>query len=62
MLICMCFGVSHKTVIAVIDAGARTVGEIAECSQAATKCGRCRANLLMLLDAVADQEGEQNRW
>jgi bacterioferritin-associated ferredoxin len=62
VLICMCCAVSHKTVIAVIDAGARTVGEIAERSQAATRCGRCRANLLMLLDAVAEQEGETNRW
>jgi bacterioferritin-associated ferredoxin len=62
MLICMCFGVSHKTVVAVIDAGARTVGEIAERSQAATRCGRCRANLLTLLEAVAEQEGETNRW
>ena len=62
MLICMCFGVSHKTVVAVIDAGARTVGEIAERSQAATRCGRCHANLLMLLEAVAEQEGETNRW
>jgi bacterioferritin-associated ferredoxin len=58
----MCCAVSHKTVIAVIDAGARTIDEIAARSQAATRCGRCRANLLMLLDAVVEQEGETNRW
>ncbi|MET0907933.1 MAG: (2Fe-2S)-binding protein [Ilumatobacteraceae bacterium] len=58
VLICMCHAVSHTTVIAVIEAGARSVEEIAERSQAATRCGRCHDNLVMLLAAVAEQESE----
>ncbi len=59
VLICMCHAVSHTTVIAVIEAGARSVDEIAERSQAATRCGRCHDNLVMLLAAVAEQESER---
>ncbi len=56
--VCMCRAVSHTTVLAVIEAGARTVVEISEQSRAATACGKCRENLVHLL-AVAKAQDEE---
>jgi len=56
--ICMCRAVSHRTVLAVIEGGARTVEQITEQSRAASACGRCRENLVHLL-AVATEQEEQ---
>lgn len=47
----MCRAVSHTTVLAVIEAGARTVEEVSEQSRAASACGRCRDNVVRLLAA-----------
>ena len=54
----MCRAVSHRTVLAVIEGGARTVEQITEQSRAASACGRCRENLVHLL-AVATEQEEQ---
>lgn len=62
MLICMCNAVSHTTVMAVIEAGAQTVDEVAERSLAATRCGRCRENLVMLLNAATEPERGSEQW
>lgn len=58
----MCHAVSHTTVLAVIQAGGRTVEEIGERCRAATGCGRCRENLLMLLAASEEEGGQDERW
>ncbi len=41
MIVCLCKGVSSRTIDAEVDKGTRTVGGIARACQAGTCCGMC---------------------
>lgn len=41
MIVCLCKGVSCRTIDAEVDRGARTVGSVAKACQAGTSCGMC---------------------
>jgi bacterioferritin-associated ferredoxin len=45
MIVCMCFPASERDIDAVIDDGARSVGEIGERCGAGTGCGSCVSEL-----------------
>jgi bacterioferritin-associated ferredoxin len=56
MWICLCEAVTSGTIRQAIDNGARTLADIGRECAAGTVCGRCKRNLLVLLDEhrVAD--------
>ena len=41
MIVCLCKGVSSRTIDAEVERGTRTVGGIAKACQAGTSCGMC---------------------
>jgi bacterioferritin-associated ferredoxin len=62
MWICLCEAVSDRTIDAVIDAGARSVKDVGEACAAGTVCGRCKANIAVLLAKHrADARRERRR-
>jgi bacterioferritin-associated ferredoxin len=48
--VCLCRGVTHKTIIEVIEAGARSVEDVASGCRAGTSCGGCVPAVVRLLD------------
>ncbi len=50
-MVCLCHGVSERTVVRAIDAGAASVDEVADVCRAGTSCGTCRETVLDLLVA-----------
>jgi len=50
MIVCVCRGVSDRTVRAVIAGGAQTRDEVQKACGAGTNCGKCRAMLSEFLD------------
>ncbi len=55
MTVCHCHRVSSATVQAAISAGAKTVSEVTESSQAGGGCGSCSATIEALLATFADR-------
>jgi bacterioferritin-associated ferredoxin len=55
MIVCVCRGVSDRTVRAVIASGARTRDEVKKACGAGTSCGKCQAMLSEFLDDVRGQ-------
>lgn len=52
MILCLCRGVSERTVVDAIGSGAATVDDIAVACAAGSDCGVCRSALLDLLSAT----------
>lgn len=50
MYICLCRVVTRKVIEAAIQAGARTVEDVARQSGAGTECGKCRRNISKLIE------------
>ena len=50
MIVCMCRGVSDRTVRALIAAGAQTPTEVRKACGAGSDCGKCCAMLAELLE------------
>ncbi len=50
--ICSCFGVGENTIIATINAGARTVEAVGEGCRAGTNCGSCIPEIRALIEAA----------
>ncbi len=50
MIVCVCRGVSDRTVRALIAAGAQTRDEVRKACGASTECGKCCAMLAELLE------------
>lgn len=50
-MVCLCHGVSGRTVDAAIERGACTVDEVGDACRAGTSCGICRETVLDLLVA-----------
>lgn len=55
MYVCLCKGVSDRTVLATIRAGARTVNDVSKRCGAGTDCGACRGTIR---DMIEDCDGE----
>ncbi len=53
--ICFCMKVSRSTLVAAIRAGATTVEALRDRTRAASGCGTCRIDLLLLLAEHADR-------
>ena len=51
MILCLCQGISDRTVQAVIGGGAATLDDVAAACGAGSDCGACQE---MLLDLLAD--------
>jgi len=49
MYVCLCRGVTDRTIAVEISRGACTVEEIAACTGAGTKCGRCRREVAEMI-------------
>lgn len=60
MYVCLCKGVTDRRIREVLAAGARSVGEVMECTGAGTCCGACRGAIAELV-AEAPQETAQVR-
>jgi bacterioferritin-associated ferredoxin len=52
MIVCLCRGVSDRTVRAVIAIGAQTRDEVKEACGAGSACGQCWAGLADLLEDI----------
>lgn len=52
MYVCICEAVTEDEIRAAVDAGARSVDDVAERTGAGTNCGICREHLAALLDEV----------
>lgn len=55
MIVCLCEAVSHRTIDAVVCAGADSVREIGRRCGAGTGCGMCKVDLKARLQAVEDR-------
>lgn len=55
MYVCLCKGVSDRTVLATIRAGARTLNEVSKRCGAGTDCGACRGTIREMIE---DNESE----
>jgi bacterioferritin-associated ferredoxin len=51
MLVCLCKGVSDRTIAAAIDAGADTVEAVGAVCGAGTGCGGCQEEILHMIGA-----------
>jgi len=49
MIVCSCKAVNDRTVRATIEAGARTVEEVSQRCNAASRCGGCRPGIQEIL-------------
>lgn len=45
MIVCLCHNLSEKELVARLDAGARTVDDLARATGAGTDCGCCRGTV-----------------
>jgi bacterioferritin-associated ferredoxin len=51
MYVCLCVGVSSKTVADAVAAGATTSNQVAAACGAGTECGRCRRTVRAIIDS-----------
>jgi bacterioferritin-associated ferredoxin len=51
MYVCLCKGVTDRTIRAEVARGACSTEEIAACTGAGTKCGSCRAEIGRIVEA-----------
>lgn len=49
MYVCLCRGVTDRAIARAINEGACTVEEVAVCTGAGTKCGRCRPEIAEMI-------------
>lgn len=54
MILCLCRAVSDRAILAVVRAGARTVGEVARATGAATDCGSCACDVARMVRGCAE--------
>jgi bacterioferritin-associated ferredoxin len=59
MYVCLCTGVTEKTIREVLREGASTVEEVMYCTGAGTRCGSCAAGIAELVLEHEAAEGEQ---
>jgi bacterioferritin-associated ferredoxin len=51
MFVCLCHAVTDGAIRAEVERGACTPEEIAACTGAGTRCGRCREEVAEIVDA-----------
>ena len=59
MIVCLCKGVSSRTILDEARRGSRTVGQIARSCQAGTCCGACVGQIRELLERSAASRAER---
>ena len=59
MIVCLCKGVSSRTILDEARRGCRTVAEIGDACQAGTGCGACRNQISELLDSSSLQRRDR---
>ena len=57
MYVCLCHGVTDRAIRNEVARGACTPEEIAACTGAGTKCGRCRPEVAALVEDEAPRHG-----
>jgi len=58
MIVCICHGISDRTIDRAIDEGCRSVRQVGRRCRAGTDCGACRASIKsMIRDAKSQQAG-----
>jgi bacterioferritin-associated ferredoxin len=57
MYVCICHGVSDRTIRSAIERGACSPEAIAACTGAGTKCGRCRPEIAAIVAAALQEPG-----
>lgn len=55
MIVCVCEGISERSVREVVRAGARSLDEVAAACGAGTKCGSCHLSLRRLVCLAMDE-------
>ncbi|MGH1344600.1 MAG: (2Fe-2S)-binding protein [Nannocystales bacterium] len=60
MIVCLCKGISSRTIDAEVERGARTVGGIAKACQAGTSCGMCVGQIRDLIRLRTGDSAEDN--
>ncbi|MCA9688421.1 MAG: (2Fe-2S)-binding protein [Myxococcales bacterium] len=53
MIVCLCKGVSSRTILAEIGRGHRTLREVRERCQAGTGCGACTRQIRQMIESAA---------
>lgn len=56
MYVCLCVGVSNKTVADAVAAGASTTNDVAAACGAGSECGRCRRTVRAIIDSCRGDE------
>ncbi|MCV7108719.1 MULTISPECIES: (2Fe-2S)-binding protein [Mycolicibacterium] len=57
MYVCLCLGVTSRTVAEAVAAGATTANAVAEACGAGSECARCRRSVRAIIDAAAAEPG-----
>ncbi len=55
MYVCLCLGVTSRTVAEAVAAGARSANAVAEACGAGAECARCRRSVRAIIDAADDE-------
>jgi bacterioferritin-associated ferredoxin len=58
MIVCLCHGVSDRTIKALVADGAGSVREVGRRCRAGTSCGACRASIAELVADAAGPAGQ----
>ena len=61
MIVCLCNGVSDRTIRRVIDDGAQTVDQVSDACRAGGECGGCREFIGDMLESQARAEAPRPR-
>lgn len=61
MYVCLCRGVSDRTIQRAIDQGADSVAEVMACTRAGTCCGRCIPAIGAMVEGAAAARREDGR-
>lgn len=56
MFVCLCNGVSEKTIRQVVREGASTIEQVGSCTGAGTCCGCCRSEVAAILLTEGDRK------
>jgi bacterioferritin-associated ferredoxin len=56
MFVCLCTGVTSKTVTDLVAAGASTSKQIADACGAGADCGRCRRTVRAIIESASTAE------
>jgi bacterioferritin-associated ferredoxin len=57
--ICLCEAVNSGTIREAIAAGARSVGDVGHACGAGTVCGKCKRNIVCLIEQQAAANGHE---